>query len=128
MPAEIRDQTAIAGIGSSKFGRFLEASQLALAAKALKAALEDAGLERKDVDGLSIHMGWPLGIDYDRVAEAFDLDIRYVNQTWLHGRFVTHARHCPKVRIINQMSLLCRSSPIICQDFLGSSGESRVTD
>ena len=27
----------------------------------------------------------------NRVAEAFGLDIRYVNQSWLHGRFVTNA-------------------------------------
>ena len=49
------------------------------------------GSSASDVDGLSIHLGWPLGIDYDRVAEAFGLDIRYVNQSWLHGRFVTNA-------------------------------------
>ena len=49
------------------------------------------GLNAYDVDGLSIHLGWPLGVDYDRVAEAFGLDIRYVNQSWLHGRFVTNA-------------------------------------
>jgi len=82
---------AIVGIGTSKFGRALPESQLALAAIAFKAALADAGLERADVDGLSIHLGWPLGPDYDRVAEAFGLDIRYVNQSWLHGRFVTNA-------------------------------------
>ena len=56
---------------------------------ALKAALEDAGLAREDVDGIAIHLGWPLGVDYDRVAEAFGLDLRWVTQTWLHGRFVT---------------------------------------
>jgi acetyl-CoA acetyltransferase len=82
---------AIVGIGCSAFGRGLPDSQLRLAFVAFKEALEDAGLERKDVDGLSIHLGWPLGLDYDRVAEAFDLDIRYVNQSWLHGRFVTNA-------------------------------------
>jgi acetyl-CoA acetyltransferase len=87
----IRDKTAIAGIGLSKFGRGLEESQLQLGLVAFKAALDDAGLEREDVDGLSIHMGWPLGVDYDRIAEVFGLDIRYVNQTWLHGRFVTQA-------------------------------------
>ena len=58
---------------------------------AFKEALADAGLTREDVDGLSIHLGWPLGVDYDRFAEAFGLDIRYVNQSWLHGRFVTNA-------------------------------------
>lgn len=82
---------AIAGIGASKFGRFLPESQLGLAAVALKEALDDSGLTRADIDGLSIHMGWPLGVDYDRVADAFGLNIRYVNQSWLHGRFVTNA-------------------------------------
>src|SRR6266850_733746 len=32
-----------------------------------------------------------VGIGYDRIAEGFGLDIRYVNQSWLHGRFVTNA-------------------------------------
>jgi acetyl-CoA acetyltransferase len=82
---------AIVGIGCSAFGRALPDSQLRLAATAFKHALADAGLARGDVDGLSIHLGWPLGPDYDRVAEAFGLDIRYVNQSWLHGRFVTNA-------------------------------------
>jgi acetyl-CoA acetyltransferase len=82
---------AIVGIGCSAFGRGLPQSQLALAAAAFKDALADAGLERRDIDGLSIHLGWPLGPDYDRVAEAFGLEIRYVNQSWLHGRFVTNA-------------------------------------
>jgi acetyl-CoA acetyltransferase len=82
---------AIVGIGTSAFGRALPDSQLRLAAVAFKDALADAGLERRDVDGVSIHLGAPLGLDYDRVAEAFGLDIRYVNQSWLHGRFVTNA-------------------------------------
>jgi acetyl-CoA acetyltransferase len=82
---------AIVGIGTSAFGRGLAQSQLALAAQAFKSALADAGLERSDVDGLSVHLGWPLGPDYDRIAEAFGLEIRYVNQAWLHGRFVTSA-------------------------------------
>ena len=82
---------AIVGIGCSAFGRGLPDSQLALAAVAFRDALDDAGLRREDVDGISIHLGAPLGVDYDRFAEAFGLDIRYVNQSWLHGRFVTHS-------------------------------------
>lgn len=82
---------AIVGIGTSQFGRGLPDSQLRLGYVAFKAALEDAGLAREDIDGLSIHLGFPLGLDYDRVAEGFGLDIRYVNQSWLHGRFVTNA-------------------------------------
>jgi len=91
MAYSIRDQTAIVGIGQSEFGRFLPDSQLRLGAKALKAALDDAGLTRADVDGVAIHLGWPLGVDYDRVAETYGLDLRWVSQTWLHGRFVTSA-------------------------------------
>lgn len=87
----MRINAAIVGAGASEFGRFLPDSQLGLAAKALKAALEDSGLERGDIDGLSMHMGWPLGLDYDRVADGLGLNIRYVNQSWTHGRFVTNA-------------------------------------
>jgi len=86
---DLSKQAAIAGIGTSHFGRNLPESQLKLAAIAFKEALDDAGLEREDVDGLAINLGWPLGVDYDRIAEAFGLDVRYVNQTWTHGRFVT---------------------------------------
>src|SRR5215470_8225879 len=82
---------AIVGIGHSNFARGLPDSQLRLAATAFKNALADAGIERRDVDGLSIHLGWPIGVDYDRVAEGFGLEVRYVNQAWLHGRFVTNA-------------------------------------
>ena len=91
MTLSLRDHSAIVGIGQSAYGRFLPDSQLALGATALKAALDDAGLKRADIDGVAIHMGWPLGIDYDRVAEAYGLDVRWVSQTWLHGRFVTSA-------------------------------------
>ena len=82
---------AIVGIGCSAFGRGLLDSQLRLAATAFKEALADSGLTRSDIDGLSIHLGAPIGVDYDRIAEAFGLEIRYVNQTWLHGRFVTQS-------------------------------------
>src|SRR2546428_13686992 len=87
----MRDRTAIAGVGKSKYGRFRPASQLKLGATALKSALDDAGLEREDIDGIAIHLGWPLGVDYDRAAETYGLDLRWVSQTWLHGRFVTSA-------------------------------------
>lgn len=91
MPLNLRNQAAIIGIGQSEFGRFLPDSQLRLGAKAFKAALDDAGLSREDVDGIAVHMGWPLGVDYDRIAEAYGLNVRWVSQTWLHGRFITSA-------------------------------------
>ena len=85
----MRDKTAIVGIGQSAYGRFLAESQLNLGAIALKAALADAGLKREDIDGIAVHLGWPLGVDYDRAAETYGLDLRWVTQTWLHGRFIT---------------------------------------
>jgi acetyl-CoA acetyltransferase len=85
----MRDKAAIAGIGQSAYGRFRPESQLKLGAIALKAALDDAGLKREDIDGMAVHLGWPLGVDYDRAAEAYGLDLRWVTQSWLHGRFVT---------------------------------------
>jgi len=80
---------AIVGIGASRFGRALPDSQLRLCATAFREALDDCGLRRDEVDGISIHQGSPLGLDYDRVAEGLGLNFRYVNQAWLHGRFVT---------------------------------------
>jgi acetyl-CoA acetyltransferase len=118
---------AIVGIGASKFGRSLPESQLALAAVAFKAALADAGLERSDVDGLSIHLGWPLGPDYDRVAEAFGLDIRYVNQSWLHGRFVTnalqHAALAVSAGLANVVACVTAVSFTRERGFLGGPGD-----
>ena len=88
---QIRDQVAIVGIGQSEFGRFLPISQLGLGAQALRAALADAQLDRKDINGLSLHMGWPLGADYDRMAEVYGLEVDNVHQSWTHGRFVTNS-------------------------------------
>lgn len=82
---------AIVGIGQSRFGRFLPTSQIGLGAQALREALSDAALGRGDIDGLSLHMGWPLGADYDRMADVYGLEVDYVNQSWTHGRFVTSA-------------------------------------
>lgn len=118
---------AIAGVGASEFGRFLPDSQLRLAAKALRAALEDSGLRREDVDGLSIHMGWPLGLDYDRVADGLGLNIRYVNQSWLHGRFITnalqHAALAVSAGLANVVACVTAISFTRERDILGGPGD-----
>ena len=118
---------AIVGIGTSRFGRGLPESQLKLAAIAFKNALADAGLARSDVDGLSIHLGWPLGPDYDRVAEAFGLDIRYVNQSWLHGRFITnalqHAALAVSAGLANVVACVTAVSFTRERGFLGGPGD-----
>jgi len=49
--------TAITGVGQSKVGRRLGLDPLALTADACLAAIEDAGLTRDDIDGLSTYPG-----------------------------------------------------------------------
>ncbi len=49
----IQDRTAIVGIGQTPFGKPLEDSELSLACQAIALAVEDAGLEPSDIDGLS---------------------------------------------------------------------------
>jgi acetyl-CoA acetyltransferase len=48
----VKDRAAIAGIGTTRFGRGLEDAETALAGQAILAALADAGLSPRDVDGL----------------------------------------------------------------------------
>jgi acetyl-CoA acetyltransferase len=48
----LKDQTAIAGIGQTRFDKQLPQSELELACQAVKAALDDGGLTPRDVDGL----------------------------------------------------------------------------
>jgi len=86
---QLSREVAIVGIGQSEFGRNLPQSQLGLGATALRMALEDAQLDRSDIDGLALHMGWPLGADYDRMADVYGLEVDWVYQCWTHGRFVT---------------------------------------
>ena len=49
----IKDRTAIVGIGNTPFAKSLDGSEVALACRAIKAALDDAGIHPSEVDGLS---------------------------------------------------------------------------
>lgn len=79
---------AVAGVGATEFGRELTQTPLAMTAAAITAATRDAGLDRADIDGLVVNVGSPTGVDYDVVADRLGLSIRYVTQTWSHGRWV----------------------------------------
>ena len=48
-----RNQAAIAGIGATEFSKDSGVSVFSLAARAVKAAVADAGLQPKDIDGLA---------------------------------------------------------------------------
>ena len=88
MPLPDTRQVAVVGVGRTGVGRALGRTPLDLSAEALRLALDDAGLDRDDVDGLFTNVGDPLAADYDRMAEAFGLSLRCAVQTWSHGRFV----------------------------------------
>lgn len=57
MLTKLEDRAAITGIGQSDVGRPLERDPLALTIDACLAAIEDAGLRREDIDGLSTYPG-----------------------------------------------------------------------
>jgi acetyl-CoA acetyltransferase len=49
----IKNKTAVAGIGQTQFGKGLPDSELSLACQAISLALDDAGIEPSEVDGLA---------------------------------------------------------------------------
>ena len=55
MTTLIKDRTAIVGIGQTTFGKGLEDSELSLACQAIALALDDAGLDPDEVDGLAMY-------------------------------------------------------------------------
>jgi acetyl-CoA acetyltransferase len=84
---DLKDQTAIAGVGNSPYGRGLMRSPIDLASEAIANALDDAGLARDDLDGMAVSFGSPTGADGDSLAPLLGLSLRAFTQTWAHGRF-----------------------------------------
>ncbi|MBV8773363.1 MAG: hypothetical protein JO166_13680, partial [Deltaproteobacteria bacterium] len=84
---ELKDRSAIVGVGNSIFGRRLMRSPIDLAGEAIANALDDAGLARGDLDGMIVSFGSPIGADGDTLAQVLGLKLRTYNQTWAHGRF-----------------------------------------
>ena len=52
MVSTIKDQTAIVGIGQTEFSKKLQGSEVELASEAILNALDDAGINISEVDGL----------------------------------------------------------------------------
>ncbi len=84
---DLKDRSAIVGVGESAYGRRLMRSPIDLASDAIANALEEAGLTRSDLDGLIVSFGSPIGADGDTLAQVLGLNLRAYNQTWAHGRF-----------------------------------------
>ena len=81
----IARKAAICGVGLV-LGNPEKKTALGLAVDAYQIALQDAGLDRKDVDGVML---LSTGADYDRFLEAIGANVRYANQGWTHGRFTS---------------------------------------
>ncbi|MDI2127183.1 thiolase C-terminal domain-containing protein [Yinghuangia seranimata] len=71
--AVLRDRTAVAGVGWTEYTKNSGVSTLALALRAVRAALDDAGLEHSDVDGVACHR---VGDSASAVLVAHVLGIR----------------------------------------------------
>ncbi|MGE5291517.1 MAG: thiolase C-terminal domain-containing protein [Micromonosporaceae bacterium] len=88
--AGLRDRAAIVGVGYTPFTSNSGVSTLTLASDAILAALADAGLSVKDVDGIATHR---VGDSAPPWVVAPALGIREVN--WFHDQFgggsVSHA-------------------------------------
>ena len=83
-------RACIVGAGTSLSFTFAqEKSPLRLQAEAFFAALEDAGLQRGDIDGFATAHGYPTGVDYEEFTTTLGLDCRYVDQAWSHGRWAS---------------------------------------
>jgi acetyl-CoA acetyltransferase len=57
----LRGKTAIAGLGQTKQGKVYDRSYIGFAVEAVELALADAGLERRDLDGLLLNPGLAWG-------------------------------------------------------------------
>lgn len=79
----IRDKVCMVGIGTTEYGNFPETDAYGLGSQALLTALDDAGLQISDIDGLIVNR-IP---SYERFAEMHGINPRYCLQTEAPGRY-----------------------------------------
>lgn len=91
MVDSIQDQVAIVGVGTSRQGQLPEMEPYGIAAEALAAALADAGLEKSDIDGISIRTLDPIGAGWLDTARALGLNPRFGFQGGYGGASTTIA-------------------------------------
>jgi acetyl-CoA acetyltransferase len=81
-PFEIRDRAAVVGVGTTAYGSFPETDEYGLGAAAFRAAVEDCGIDKNDVDGLLV-CRIP---SYFRMGEVLGLDPKWTLSMPPHGR------------------------------------------
>lgn len=80
-------RTAIGGVGTTAFGKLPGRSAWSLQAEAVARAIEDAGLEKGDVDGLltSPQLQEPLLLHAEQLGHALGMRVNYLSQKSIGG-------------------------------------------
>jgi acetyl-CoA acetyltransferase len=91
-----RDRIAVAGVGSTPYGRDLGRSHLSLGLEAAVAAIRDAGLDKQDIDGIVGSGMTPLaqgGAGFLSLQGALGIETcTFVQNSWLGSAFVYGAQ------------------------------------
>jgi acetyl-CoA acetyltransferase len=80
--ASLRNRTAVIGVGNTTYGNFLLEDEYSLAAQAFRAAIEDCGINKNEIDGL-VTCRIPY---YARMGEVLGLNPRWTMTLPAHGR------------------------------------------
>ncbi len=91
---DLRDKTAIVGLGITKVDRSPDTNPMEHLSRVMKLALDDAGLTADDIDGLVVSRV-PQEASMDQAGEIFGFkNLQYTFQHWSHGRMeatkITH--------------------------------------
>ena len=88
----LKDQLAIVGLGSTAYGRDLQRSELSLGLEAALKAIEDAGIERQEIDGICGTGMTPLavgGAGFLTLQGALGIEkVTWAKNGWLGSCFV----------------------------------------
>ncbi|HEX4668458.1 MAG TPA: hypothetical protein VH275_00595 [Solirubrobacterales bacterium] len=83
---DVRDRTAVVGVGRTASDRDPGADPMSHIAAALKAACADAGLSEGQLDGIMVNLG-PEEASMDKLPQMLGLpNVRWAFQSWPHGR------------------------------------------
>ena len=80
--ASLRNRTAVIGVGNTTYGNFPLEDEYSLAAQAFRAAIEDCGINKNEIDGL-VTCRIPY---YARMGEVLGLNPRWTMTLPAHGR------------------------------------------
>jgi acetyl-CoA acetyltransferase len=91
----MRDQVAVVGVGTTAYGRNLNRTPLSLGLEAAMKAIEDAGLDKQDIDGIcggGLRPAFNRDANYLALQEALGIhETNWVLQSWLGACFVLAA-------------------------------------